>query len=184
MAVSKEIKETITETIDEVFEKMNHISWIDRQRIMKREIFNNTEKLLYAINALKEHLESEEEYFQMALKNKSCSVVRYSKNKTEKNEEQIIKDRKDSYNRSKSDYEKVMKALEHVKNKNEKSYAIIEMRYLTCKEDGSTYTWNEIASKLAGTHGFSKDLTDKTVRSRRNKAVEEIAVLIFGTDAL
>lgn len=37
MSVTKETKETIITTIDEVFKKMNSISWVDRQRAMKEE---------------------------------------------------------------------------------------------------------------------------------------------------
>ena len=39
MAVTKEIKETIAVTIDEVFKKMNSISWLERQKAMKDEAF-------------------------------------------------------------------------------------------------------------------------------------------------
>ena len=39
MAVSKEVKETIVTTIDEVFRKMNSISWLERQKAMKDEAF-------------------------------------------------------------------------------------------------------------------------------------------------
>ena len=53
MAVAKEIKETIAVTIDEVFKKMNSISWLERQKAMKDEAFKNTEKILYCFNILK-----------------------------------------------------------------------------------------------------------------------------------
>jgi len=55
--VSKETKETILATIDEVFQKMNSISWIDRQKAMSKEAFKNTEKILYCFNVLKACLE-------------------------------------------------------------------------------------------------------------------------------
>ena len=55
MAVSKEIKETIAVTIDEVFKKMNSISWLERQKAMKDEAFKNTEKILYCFSVLKIH---------------------------------------------------------------------------------------------------------------------------------
>ena len=45
MSVTKETKETILTTIDEVFKKMNSISWLDRQKAMKDEAFKNTEKI-------------------------------------------------------------------------------------------------------------------------------------------
>lgn len=60
--VSKETKETILATIDEVFQKMNSISWIDRQKAMSKEAFKNTEKILYCFNVLKEHVSNEQEY--------------------------------------------------------------------------------------------------------------------------
>ena len=41
MSVTKETKETIVATIDEVFKKMNRISWIDRQKAMQEEAFKN-----------------------------------------------------------------------------------------------------------------------------------------------
>ena len=41
MAVTKEIKDTIVVTIDEVFKKMNSISWLERQKAMKDEAFKN-----------------------------------------------------------------------------------------------------------------------------------------------
>ena len=47
MSVTKETRETILVTIDEVFKKMNSISWLDRQKAMKDEAFKNTEKILF-----------------------------------------------------------------------------------------------------------------------------------------
>ena len=74
MAISKEVKETIAITIDEVFKKMNSISWLERQRAMKDEAFKNTEKILYCFQILKEHVKDEEEYLGMASKKKSGSL--------------------------------------------------------------------------------------------------------------
>ena len=102
MAVSKEVKETIVTTIDEVFRKMNSISWLERQKAMKDEAFKNTEKILYCFSILKEHVADEEAYLGMIGKKKSGSVVRYSKNKVEKpDEDQLLEDRIASYRRSK-----------------------------------------------------------------------------------
>ena len=78
--VSKETKETILATIDEVFQKMNSISWIDRQKAMSKEAFKNTEKILYCFNVLKEHVSNEQEYLEIALHRKSKSITSYIKN--------------------------------------------------------------------------------------------------------
>lgn len=112
MAVAKEIKETIAVTIDEVFKKMNSISWLERQKAMKDEAFKNTEKILYCFNILKEHVADEEGYLAMIQKSTSGSIVRYQKNKVDKpDEDQLLEDRIASYNRSKNDVERIEKAF-------------------------------------------------------------------------
>ena len=153
MAVTKEIKETIAVTIDEVFKKMNSISWLERQKAMKDEAFKNTEKILYCFNILKEHVADEKEYIAMK-KQTSGSVVKYSKNKVEKpDEDQLLEDRMASYNRSKSDVDRIEKALKKIKGR--KGYEVIEYRYLKRKGEkkDEIYTYEEIADILAGQQG-------------------------------
>lgn len=190
MAVSKEIKETIAVTIDEVFKKMNSISWLERQKVMKDEAFKNTEKILYCFSVLKEHVADEKEYIEMMLKNTSGSVVKYSKNKVEKpDEDQMLEDRIASYNRSKNDVERIEKALKKIKDK--KGYEVIEMRYLQRKkktENGKqieeVYTFEEIADILGGQQGYNENLNEKTVRNYKNTLVREMAIFLFGSDAV
>lgn len=190
MAVAKEIKETIAVTIDEVFKKMNSISWLERQKAMKDEAFKNTEKILYCFNILKEHVADEKAYIGMMQKGKSCSVVRYTKNKPDKpDEDQLLADRIASYQRSKSDVDRIEKALEKIKGK--KGYEVIEYRYLkrkTRKENGKNteeiYTFEEIADMLAGQQGYSENLNEKTVRNYKNALVRDMAVFLFGSDAI
>lgn len=183
MAVAKEIKETIAVTIDEVFKKMNSISWLERQKAMKDEAFKNTEKILYCFNILKEHVSDEAAYIGMMKKGKSCSVVRYAKNKTEKpDEDQLLEDRIASYNRSKSDVERIEKALEKIKTK--RGYEVIEYRYLSRKEKDEIYTFEEIADILAGKQGYNENLNEKTVRNYKNALVRDMAVFLFGSDAI
>lgn len=182
-AVNKENKKLIEATIEEVFEKMNKISWIERQRVMKDEAFKNTEKLLYSYNALKEHLENEDEYLEMAFKGKSKSITSYSKNSfTTQTDDELMAARLDSYYRSKSDLEKIEKALKTIKNRH--GYEVIELKYLTEKKDGEHYTFEEIADILAEKEGYSNTLDSRTVRRYRTKLVTEVAVLIFGSDAI
>lgn len=190
MAVSKEIKETITITIDEVFRKMNSISWLERQKAMKDEAFKNTEKILYCFNILKEHVADESAYLNMINKRKSGSVVIYSKNRAEKpDEDQLLEDRIASYQRSKNDVERIEKALEKIKDK--KGYEVIEMRYLKRKkriEDGKqieeTYTFEEIADILGGQQGYNENLNEKTVRNYKNALIRDMAIFLFGSDAV
>lgn len=115
MAVSKEVKETIAITIDEVFKKMNSISWLERQKAMKDEALKNTEKILYCFSILREHVADEEAYLGMINRKKSGSVVRYSKNRVPKpDEDQLLEDRIASYRRSKNDVERIEKALKKI----------------------------------------------------------------------
>ena len=190
MSVTKETRETIITTIDEVFRKMNSISWIDRQKAMKEEAFKNTEKILYCYQILKEHIADEKEYLDMALHGKSTSFVTYSKNKAvPTDEESILRDRKASYERSLNDVERIEKALKKIKGR--KGYEVIELRYLSRKQrnDGGkltedTYTYEEITEMLAGTNGYNSKLNEKTVRNYKNTLVREMAVLLFGSDAI
>lgn len=183
MAVSKEVKETIAVTIDEVFKKMNSISWLERQKAMKDEAFKNTEKILYCFNILKEHVTDEKEYIDMMQKGKSCSVVRYSKNRVEKpDEDQLLADRIASYNRSKSDVDRIEKALSKIKVK--KGYEVIEYRYLKRKDKDEIYTFEEITDILAGQQGYNENLNEKTVRNYKNSLVCDMAVFLFGSDAI
>jgi hypothetical protein len=182
MAVSKEVKETITITIDEVFAKMNSISWLERQRVMKDEAFKNTEKILYCFNFLVEHVADEQEYFEWAKRGKSTSVVRFNKQKAEKpDSDQILEDRYASYVRSKTDVDRIKKALEKIKSK--KGYEVIEYRYLRRKEKDEVYTYEEIAELLAG-KGYNENLNETTVRGYKNNLVRDMAVLLFGSDAI
>ena len=181
--VTKEIKDTIAVTIDEVFRKMNSISWLERQKAMKDEAFKNTEKILYCYNILREHVADEREYLEMTHKAKSCSVVRYSKTKAAAPEEdQITLDRIASYNRSKSDVERIEKALKKIEGK--KGYDVIHYRYLMRKGNDEIYTYEEITDVLAGQQNYSENLNEKTVRNYKNSLVKEIAVFLFGSDAI
>lgn len=190
MAVSKEIKEAIITTIDEVFRKMNSISWLERQKAMKDETFKNTEKILYYFNILKEHVADEAAYLGMINKRKSGSVVRYSKNKVEKpDEDQLLEDRIASYQRSKNDVERIEKALKKIKDR--KGYEVIQMRYLqrkkiteNGKETEEVYTYEEIADALSGQQGYNDNLNEKTVRNYKNTLVRDMAIFLFGSDAV
>ena len=190
MAVSKEIKEAIITTIDEVFRKMNSISWLERQKAMKDETFKNTEKILYCFNILKEHVADEAAYLGMINKTKSGSVVRYSKNKVEKpDEDQLLEDRIASYQRSKNDVERIEKALKKIKDR--KGYEVIQMRYLqrkkiteNGKETEEVYTYEEIADALSGQQGYNDNLNEKTVRNYKNTLVRDMAIFLFGSDAV
>ena len=190
MSVAKETKEMIITTIDEVFRKMNSISWVDRQKAMKEEAFKNTEKILYCYQVLKEHIQDEKEYLEIALHGKSASFVTYTKNKSAPtDEETILRDRKASYDRSVNDVKRIEKALKKIKHR--KGYEVIELRYLSRKkkkegdkEIECNYTYEEIAEMLAGQKGYNDNLNEKTVRGYKNTLVKEMAVLLFGSDAI
>lgn len=190
MAVSKEIKEAIGTTVDEVFKKMNSMSWLDRQKAMKEEAFKNTEKLLYCFSILREHVADEAEYIAMMQKNKSSSIVSYSKNKAEPpDEDWLLLERIASYNRSKSDVERIEKALKKIEDK--KGYEVIQMRYLqrkkiaeNGKETEEIYTFEEIADILSGQQNYNESLSEKTVRRYKNALIQDMAVFLFGSDAI
>ena len=126
----------------------------------------------------------------MINKRKSGSVVRYSENKVEKpDEDQILTDRIASYQRSKNDVERIEKALKKIEGK--KGYEVIQMRYLQRKricENGKqteeVYTFEEIADALSGQQGYNDNLNEKTVRNYKNVLVRDMAIFLFGSDAV
>ena len=101
----------------------------------------------------------------------------------------ILADRQASYERSKSDIERIEKALAKIKDR--KGYEAIEIRYLQRKKttEGKrvteeVYTWEEITDILANTDGYQDNLNEKTVRNYKNTLIREMAVLLFGSDAI
>ena len=126
----------------------------------------------------------------MINKRKSGSVVRYSKNKVEKpDEDQLLEDRIASYQRSKNDVERIEKALKKIKDR--KGYEVIQMRYLqrkkiteNGKETEEVYTYEEIADALSGQQGYNDNLNEKTVRNYKNTLVRDMAIFLFGSDAV
>lgn len=174
-----DLKAVINLSIKENMEEVSKVSFIERQKNIRSEMFRNTERLLYSFSALEIHLKNEKEYLEMAFKNSSGSIIKYSKNKVEKPEDdQLLADRKKSYERSLHDYNRLKEALDLVSHR--KGFGVIQLKYLS----GENYTHEEIAEKLAGTEGFSENLSEKTVGRYKNILVNEIALYLFGTDAL
>lgn len=177
--VKSALKDIFSDIIKSQMDEFSKVSFVERQKFVQKSIFIKTEKLLYNFHALEQHLANEQEYLSMAFKQSSGSIIRYSKNKVEKPEDdQLLADRKSSYERSVHDFKRVKQALDAIAD--EKGFKIIELAYLS----GGHYTNKEIAEKLAGTNGFNEKLSEKTVRAHRNKLVNEIAFLLFGTDAI
>jgi RNA polymerase sigma factor (sigma-70 family) len=174
MLNEKQTKKLIEATINVTLQKINNIAIIDRIKLLKEETFKNTEKLLYNYNALKEHVSDEAGYMCMIGKKTSGSIVRYSKSKALTNDDEMIKLRLESYDRSKNDLDRLEKALAKVKGK--KEYRVIEIRYLKKKESGETYTFEEIADLL--------NVDEKTVRRWKNNIIKEISIYLFGSDAI
>ena len=132
---------------------------------------------------LREHVADENEYLERAFKTKSGSVIKYSRNKAAVPEEdQILMDRKASFIRSKSDVERIEKALRKIEGNG--GYEVVKYRYLLRKDNDETYTYEEIADILAGQQNYSENLNEKTVRNHKNTLVREMAIYLFGSDAI
>lgn len=151
------------------------------QEKRKAMAFRKTEKLLYSYRALKEHLMSESEYLGMAFKRTSGSIIKFYKAKTgPPDENQIIQERKESYNRSVSAFEKLQSAIMSVSG--QKWYRIIDIQYL--QDNGRDLTMREITEILSADASFSDNVSEKTVRRHRDALIRQIAVYIFGSDAI
>lgn len=175
------LMQTMEEALREQHDKFCEVSFIERQKIIKSNAFRNTERLLYSLDALEKHLESESEYLAMAFHESSGSVVKYQKNKPEKpTDDQLLQDRQKSYKRSLQDLKKIKKAIAAVSD--HKGFSIIRQKYLTPGHPKITY--EQLAEELAGQDGFSEHLNEKTVRRYHNLLINEIATILFGSDAI
>lgn len=187
--VTKEVKKVIEATVTATIQNINSVGWIERQKAISNEVFKNTERLLYSYTRLKDHIAAEDEYMDMINKGKSKSIVMYSTKGVGGNTELLTDERRESYLRSKRDLERLESAINKVKRR--KGFEVIQLRYFDRKkkiEDNKeveeTYTFEEIAEMLAGKKGFSEKVTEKTIRSYRSSIVKEIAISLFGTDAI
>lgn len=177
--VKEAVKIVVGEIVKSQMEGLGRKDSAGQQKTVRANIYANTEKLLYGFRALEQHLANEQEYMDMAFKGSSGSVVRYQKNSPGRPEdEQILDDRKKSYERSLRCYRRVKGALDAVASK--KGFEIIEMKYLS----GEDYSYGEIAERLAGTNGFSDRLNEKTVRVYKSRLLGEISVILSGVDAI
>lgn len=182
---SRDFKQVLTKSVVDILneqnEQLSKVSFIERQKLVQSNTYKSTERLLYNFNALKEHLENESEYLDMAYHKTAGSIVKFQKNKVDKpTDDQLLQDRIDSYRRSLHDFERIKKAIDAVSD--QKGFEIIRLKYLT--PGNETVTYEGIAEQLAGTHGFSDKLNEKTVRRYKNLLINKIATLIFGSDAI
>lgn len=182
---SRDFKQVLTKSVVDILneqnEQLSKVSFIERQKLVQSNTYKSTERLLYNFNSLKEHLENETEYLDMAYHKTAGSIVKFQKNKVDKpTDDQLLQDRIDSYRRSLHDFERIKKAIDAVSD--QKGFEIIRLKYLT--PGNETVTYEGIAEQLAGTHGFSDKLNEKTVRRYKNLLINKIATLIFGSDAI
>lgn len=182
---SRDFKQVLTKSVADILneqnEQLSKVSFIERQKLVQSNTYKSTERLLYNFNALKEHLENETEYLDMAYHKTAGSIVKFQKNKVDKpTDDQLLQDRIDSYRRSLHDFERIKKAIDAVSD--QKGFEIIRLKYLT--PGNETVTYEGIAEQLAGTHGFSDKLNEKTVRRYKSLLINKIATLIFGSDAI
>ena len=52
------------------------------------------------------------------------------------------------------------------------------------KQTEEVYTFEEIADILSGQQGYNGNLNEKTVRNYKNALVRDMAILLFGSDAV
>jgi RNA polymerase sigma factor (sigma-70 family) len=143
----------------------------------QRDYFKDTEKLLYAYPDLKLKVEQDMEDLKsgvLAMKvNRSKDIIRLSANSgswkpEEYVQEEIIRSRKASMERTRLQVQRIDRALETIKD--DQYYDIIPMRYF------DRIKIEEIADRLV--------CDESTVRRNKNRLVNKIKIVLFGADAL
>lgn len=145
-----------------------------KSRKRKDSVYQKTEKLLRAYPALKEHVSDESAYMDMIFKGKSKSITSWSSTPSEYHEDQALHERFDSLQRSKTDIDRIEKAIS--KADVVPYMAVIESAYFYVTDDGRRPTNEEIAQRL--------HMDPRTVSRHRKAGVERISVYIFGSDAI
>ena len=174
--VAKEIMEIIKATAEETLKQ----SSVDKKDENVKNCFKNTEKLLYNFNTLKDHVADMEGYFGMLNKRSGKSIVRYSKSQVSLTEEEALSSRYASYIRSKKRVEQLQDILSSLECR--KEYLVLNLRYLKRNESGEVYDYETIAEMIYKETGIK--VTDRTVQNWKSAIVKEIAVRLFGVDAI
>lgn len=65
-AFKQAVTRSVVDILNEQNEQLSKISFIERQKQVQSNTYKSTERLLYNFNTLKEHLENETEYLDMA----------------------------------------------------------------------------------------------------------------------
>lgn len=140
----------------------------------KESVYQKTEKLLRAYPALKDHVSDEDEYMNMIFKERSKSILSWSKTPGEFHEDQALHARFDSLQRSKAEIRRIENAIS--KPDVVPYMPVVEALYFLIKDDGNRLTNEDAAQRL--------HMDTRTVSRHRKSAVERISVYLFGSDAI
>lgn len=171
MEITKELSAIIEKTVEKVMERV-HKSNIKAEE--ERNYFKETEILLYNYPALKLKVEQDEEFLMdpdatSARPVKSKDIVCFSGRAGHGLDiDRYTQGVKSSMMRTRQEVLRIDRALEAIKE--DRYYDIIPMKYF----DGMSY--EEIAER------FDKD--ERTCRRNKNRLINKIKVMLFGTEAL
>lgn len=151
---------------------------VPRKRSNDSNCFKKTEQILYAYPKLKRQLASFKDYVETVFHKRSKSVVKViGGNPPVTDPDDRFLARYEQFEKTSADLAWIEQALILVQD--EEDFPIIELRYFEHlnPDTHKAYTWEDIAEIL--------DYTDDTqVRRRRNKLIREIALYLFGTEAI
>lgn len=177
--ITKEDLNAISQALDKQVKKAVEKLLDAKKQIeeQQRDFFKETEKLLYAYPYLKLKVEQDKEDLEsgvFAIKvSKSKDIIRFSthsggKQPEEYVQEEIIRSRKASMERTRLQVQRIDRALETIKD--DPYYDIIPMKYWDLMQPA------EIAERLG--------CDERTYRRHKNRLINKLKVVLFGADAL
>lgn len=167
-SLPKKLKEALAAAVSEI---------VRENRTQDTDYFHKTERLLYAYPKLKKQLASWNDYVESIYHQRSKGIVRMPTGSVQHVDiEDKVDARRAQYDKTVADIAWIEMALRQVQE--EDGFQIIQMRYLggPNPDTGVTYTWEEIAVAL--------DQDEHQVRRRKNQLINEIALYLFGADAI
>lgn len=170
-AISQALDKQIKKAVEKIFDAKKQVEE------QQRDFFKETEKLLYAYPDLKLKVEQDKEDLErgvFAIKvSKSKDIIRFSTHSGDRQpeeyvQEELIRSRKASMERTRLQVQRIDRALETIKD--DSYYDIIPMKYW----DGLKL--EEISERM------NCDMS--TVCRAKNRLVNKLKIILFGADAL
>ena len=176
--ISEEVQRAFSMGLEQIDQSVQraHDAGAAQREAQTKDAFKDTEKRLYAYPLLKQKIKKDERYIAQisaeGLPERSNSIMRYSRPGSRISPEEAVEAEIREYTaaiaRNRNEVETIESALETVQE--DSYYDALEDKYFKSRRDEAI--------------ALDMHCDPATVRRNRNRLVKQIAVLLYGTDAM